>query len=198
MFHHVPTLTVTWHEEARGPRLPGFLECTWKSHLPSLDSELADIQLQQEPQADDSWDVGVWWLFQRCQSEESTICWDSGAEISSERAELWARAWQDLREGGEGLGGEGRGEREREGEGESYIFWNTIKMSILIYGCLVFLNNSYFIIMKCPQSFLIMLCILILISNSSLLIFTVCVSYLCLCKYFSSVCVLTLMSISSR
>lgn len=66
VFHHVPALTVTQHEEARGPGLPGSLGCTRKSllpdgsdHLLSLDSELADIQQQQESQADDSWDVGV-------------------------------------------------------------------------------------------------------------------------------------------
>lgn len=36
-----------------------------------LDLELADIQQQQEPQADDGWDAGVQWLFQRHQSEDS-------------------------------------------------------------------------------------------------------------------------------
>lgn len=78
VFHHVPAVTVTWHEEARGHRLPGFLECTWKSLLPGgpdhllcLDSEMADIQQLQEPQADDRWDVGVRRLFQRRQSEDS-------------------------------------------------------------------------------------------------------------------------------
>lgn len=63
-FHHAPAVIVMWHEEKKG--LPGLLERTCKSllpsgsdHLLSLDSELADIQQQQEPQADDCWDVGV-------------------------------------------------------------------------------------------------------------------------------------------
>lgn len=61
---HVPAGTVTWHEEARATLLPGFLECTWSlpsgsDHLLSLDQGLADIQQQQEPQADDGRNAGV-------------------------------------------------------------------------------------------------------------------------------------------